>query len=46
MFRSTRTLPRNLRTYTEQASTEELRTDLNNMRYTELYSIQQMVLQF
>ncbi len=40
-----RTLPRNLRTYTEQASTEELHTDLNNMRYTELYSIQQMVLQ-
>ncbi len=33
------------RTYTEQASTEELHTDLNNMRYTELYSIQQMVLQ-
>ncbi|MEY5306538.1 hypothetical protein WI848_26815, partial [Salmonella enterica subsp. enterica serovar Corvallis] len=26
MFRSTRTLPRNLRTYTEQASTEELHT--------------------
>ncbi|HFY9392023.1 TPA: hypothetical protein ACIIQ5_004358, partial [Salmonella enterica subsp. enterica serovar Typhimurium] len=24
---------------------EELHTDLNNMRYTELYSIQQMVLQ-
>ncbi len=45
MFRPKRTLPRNLRTYTEQASTEELHTDLNNMRYTELYSIQQMVLQ-
>ncbi|ENY1866075.1 hypothetical protein ACFVMT_004645, partial [Salmonella enterica] len=28
MFRSTRTLPRNLQTYTEQASTEELHTDL------------------
>ncbi|EGS2955134.1 hypothetical protein I8L27_004094 [Salmonella enterica] len=46
MFRSTRTLPRNLQTYTEQASTEELHTDLNNMQNTELYSIQQMVLQF
>ncbi|EKZ2604444.1 hypothetical protein REJ71_004562, partial [Salmonella enterica] len=32
MFRSTRTLPRNLQTYTEQASTEELHTDLNNMQ--------------
>lgn len=31
MFRSTRTLPRNLQTYTEQASTEELHTDLNNV---------------
>lgn len=40
-----RTLPRNLQPYTGQASTEELHTDLNNMRYTELYSIQQMVLQ-
>lgn len=45
MFRSKRTLPRNLQPYTGQASTEELHTDLNNMRYTELYSIQQMVLQ-
>ncbi len=45
MFRSTRTLPRNLQTYTEQASTEELHTDLNNMQSTGLYSIQQMVLQ-
>ncbi|ECA7542493.1 hypothetical protein EPL59_16670 [Salmonella enterica subsp. enterica serovar Strasbourg] len=45
MFRSTRTLSRNLQTYTGQASTEELHTDLNNMRYTELYSIQQMALQ-
>ncbi|HFY6178082.1 TPA: hypothetical protein ACIH8C_003741 [Salmonella enterica subsp. enterica serovar Typhimurium] len=41
MFRSKRTLPRNLQPYTGQASTEELHTDLNNMRYTELYSIQQ-----
>ncbi|EEL2162300.1 hypothetical protein G9L04_004385 [Salmonella enterica subsp. enterica serovar Cerro] len=46
MFRSKRTLPRNLQTYTEQARTEELHTDLNNMRYTGLYSIQQMFLQF
>ncbi|EOX6725835.1 hypothetical protein ACPU7E_000329 [Salmonella enterica subsp. enterica serovar Heidelberg] len=45
MFRSKRTLPINLQPYTGQASTEELHTDLNNMRYTELYSIQQMVLQ-
>ncbi|EAZ5301510.1 hypothetical protein CBH90_06890 [Salmonella enterica] len=45
MFRFKRTLSRNLQPYTEQASTEELHTDLNNMRYTELYSIQQMVLQ-
>ncbi|AAX65764.1 TPA: hypothetical protein LBO53_002810 [Salmonella enterica subsp. enterica serovar Choleraesuis] len=45
MFRSKRTLPRNLQPYTGQASTEELHTDLNNMRYTELYSIQQIVLQ-
>lgn len=43
---STRTLPRNLRTYTEQASTEELHTDLNNMQNTGVYSIQQMFLQF
>ncbi|EBB7292391.1 hypothetical protein CR650_19875 [Salmonella enterica] len=33
MFRFKRTLSRNLRTYTEQASIEELHTDLNNMRY-------------
>lgn len=46
MFRSTRTLSRNLQTYTGQASTEELHTDLNNMQNTGLYSIQQMFLQF
>ncbi|HCM1945234.1 TPA: hypothetical protein N3A50_003522 [Salmonella enterica subsp. salamae serovar 30:g,m,s:e,n,x] len=46
MFRSKRTLPRNLQTYTRQASTEELHTDLNNMQYTGLHNIQQMVLQF
>lgn len=45
MFRFKRTLPRNLQTYTGQASTEELHTDLNNMQNTGLYSIQQMVLQ-
>ncbi|HAK6768749.1 TPA: hypothetical protein H2S96_000832 [Salmonella enterica] len=45
MFRSKRTLPRNLQPYTEQASTEELHTDLNNMQSTGVYSIQQMVLQ-
>lgn len=37
---------RNLQTYTEQASTEELHTDLNNMQNTGVYSIQQMFLQF
>ncbi|EAM1089390.1 hypothetical protein EP554_17975 [Salmonella enterica] len=46
MFRSKRTLPRNLQTYTGQASTEELHTDLNNMQNTGPYSIQQMFLQF
>ncbi|EMX9453274.1 hypothetical protein AAH501_000331 [Salmonella enterica] len=46
MFMSTRTLSRNLQTYTGQASTEELHTDLNNMQNTGLYSIQQMFLQF
>ncbi|ECB0726047.1 hypothetical protein GR173_003866 [Salmonella enterica subsp. enterica] len=46
MFRFKRTLSRNLRTYTEQASTEELHTDLNNMQNTGVYSIQQMFLQF
>lgn len=41
-----RATPRNLQTYTEQASTEELHTDLNNMQNTGVYSIQQMFLQF